>query len=277
MLVSSSILLVVLAIVWLRLGRRITLLLDRVTTVGARSLPVTAIQYEGGGFRIGEESLTFGTTTNLGFDLVLASDAANRVLLSNAYHDFTLGPRTNPVDSSGRPEIDIVAEAGDEVSLTVSRSALPWPTPLEFSILGGSSPWWRRYAYYRLVWKKLSGATLRMTWRYGQRFDSRGGWSAPVMQWDSRTGLLAVDIQPAAGHAGDSILGTIVQYIGRTKGWNRSEYRVVGRGPCPDGKSDVFSVMFLEDERHPHPGAGKSVELYLDRESHRVTRECGWQ
>jgi hypothetical protein len=93
------------------------------------------------------------------------------------------------------------------------------------------------------------------------------------MMWNSQTGLLSVDIHPeSAGHE-----GAVVQYIGRTKGWNRSEYRIESRGPSIDGQNEVFAVIYLDDERSSRPGAGRSVELYLDRISQQVTRELGGQ
>jgi hypothetical protein len=48
-----------------------------------------------------------------------------------------------------------------------------------------------------LRWEKLSGAKLEMVWRYEQQFFRASGWSLPAMMWDSRTGLLSIDIRPA--------------------------------------------------------------------------------
>ncbi len=102
--------------------------------------------------------MTFGSIENLRLDLGLHSDILNRVVLSFRGQSFTLGPRTNPVDPSGRPEIDFVPEPGDELTFSAARSALAWPTPFEFNIMIPHSPWWKRYIYYRLLWKKHSGA-----------------------------------------------------------------------------------------------------------------------
>ena len=197
MLVRSLIVALFLAIVWLRAGRQITLLLDHVATVGVRSLPVSPLRYDGGGFRIGGLSLTFGATNNLRFPLALASDTSSRVILSAGGRSFTLGPRTNPVDTSGRVDIDFIPDPSDNLSLTVGRSPLSWPTPFEYHFMGGPSPWWKRYVYYRLAWKKPSGAKLEMRWRYEQQFYSAKSWSAPLMMWNGQTGLLSVDIHPS--------------------------------------------------------------------------------
>jgi hypothetical protein len=98
------------------------------------------------------------------------------------------------VGPSGHPDIELVADPGDELSLRSSHSALGWPTPFEFKILGGTSPWWKRYVYYRLVWKKRSGSKLEMRWRYEQQYYSASGWSDPAMMWSSQTGLLSVEL-----------------------------------------------------------------------------------
>jgi hypothetical protein len=50
--------------------------------------------------------------------------------------------------------------------------------------------------YYRLSWKKASGARLDMLWRFEQGFDAVNGWGAPGTQ-DGTTGLIWADIRPA--------------------------------------------------------------------------------
>jgi hypothetical protein len=193
-LIRSLVIALALGLAWVIAGRQLTLLLDRFITIGTASLPVSPLEYDGGGFLIGQLSMTFGSIENLRWDLGLHSDALNRVVLSSGGRSFTLGPRTNPVDPSGRPEIDFVPEPGDELTFTTARSALAWPTPFEFNIMIPHSPWWKRYVYYRLLWKKRSGARLEMLWRYEQRYYAANGWSEPEMMWNSQTGLLRVDI-----------------------------------------------------------------------------------
>ena len=140
--------------------------------------------------------MTFGSTNNLRSDLTLCSDSSNRVVLSSGGRSFVLGPRTNPIDPSGRPEIDLVPDAGDEASFTGDRSLVGWPTPFEFNFMI-RSPWWKRYVYYRLIWSKRSGAKLEMRWRYEQDFYIAGAWTEPLMMWNGQTGLLRVTIHPA--------------------------------------------------------------------------------
>jgi hypothetical protein len=186
-----------LGVAWVYAGRQLTLFLDRFITIGAASLPVGPLEYDGGGFLIGDLQMTFGGIDNLRSDLALCSDSAHRVVLRTSGQFFTLGPRTNPVDPSGRPEIDFVPEPGDELSFSTDRSALPWPTPFEFNFMS-RSPWWKRYVYYRLLWHKRSGARLTMVWRYEQDYYAAGGWTSPEMMWNSQTGLLRVEIKSVA-------------------------------------------------------------------------------
>ena len=192
----SIIVAIVLVVAWLMAGRQLAMLVDQIVTTPAVSLPIAPLEYDGGGFRIGKLQMTFGATNNLRSDIELRSDSSNRVVLSSGGKTFQLGPRTNLVDPSGRPEIYFVAEPGDELSCSSSRSLIGWPTPFEFSFMPSHSPWWKRYVYYRLVWKKRSGAKLEMRWRYEQDYLATSGWSEPAMMWNGQTGLLRVDIAP---------------------------------------------------------------------------------
>jgi hypothetical protein len=267
MVLRAAVVLVFLGAAWLLAGRRLTLLVDRLVTVHSVPLPISPLQYDGGGFRIGEQQLSFGTLTNLRFDLQLNTDAMNRVVLTAGGRSVVLGPNTRPVDPKGRPEIEIVPDPGDEVSLTSSRSLLSWPTPFEIRILGGHAPWWKRYVYHRLIWQKPTGSQLEMLWRFEQQYYSAQGWSRPEMMWNSQTGLLRVDIQP----------DPVSEYVSRTRQWRPDEYRIESRGLSPDRQSDMFAIVHREDERGSSPGAGKSLVLYLDRRSRQVTKELAHQ
>jgi hypothetical protein len=262
-----------LAAAWLLAGRDLTLLIDRVTTVRKVSLPVNRLAYDGGGFVVGAQFLTFGLTNNLRADLQLTFDTSNRVILSDGPNAFILGPRTGPADPSGRPDFGFVPEPADSVDLICSESLLSWRAPFQFNIFGGESPRWKRYAYYHLVWEKPSGAELKMLWRYERQYYSASGWTMPAMMWNSQTGLLSVNIQPESRGPD----GAIVRYIARTKGWNHSEYWIERRGPSADGHIDVFAVVHLCDRCAATPGGGKSVELHVDRLTHEVTQELGGQ
>jgi hypothetical protein len=265
--------LTVLMVVWIAAGRQITIFLDRVIHLPGVSLPVTPLRYDGGGLVIGEIPAVFAGLDNQRVDLSLTTDPSKGVILSTRQESFTMGPRANLIDPSGRPDINFTAEPGDELSFTTRRSLLVWKARYEFQIFGGRAPRWKRYVYYRFLWKKRSGASLEMLWRYEQQYVPGRGWSAPAMMWNSQTGLVWMKIHPASEGAERAV----VQYIGRTKGWRRTDYRIERRGISADGRSEKIAVIFLQDERGAQPGGGRSIELCLDAASHRVTGETGWQ
>jgi hypothetical protein len=222
-----------LLIAWLFAGRQISLLLDRVGTVRVGSLPVSPIEYVGGSLSLGGRALSDTMPDNRRYE--------------------------------GRESFPRSVEPGDEIAFTVNHSWLSWPTPFETNFMTGHTTSWRRHRYYRLVWKKRSGAILAMKWRYEQWHYPAFGWTDGDMTREGSTGLLDVNIQPSG------LEQVVVRYIRSQKGWDRSQYRIESRG------SDVFAVIFLEDERGAYPGAGKSVQVHVDAASQRVDREFGGQ
>jgi hypothetical protein len=128
-----------------------------------------SLEYDGGGFVIDNFSMTLGGANNLRSDLCLKSESKNRLVLTTGGESFVLGPRTNPVDPSGRPEIYLLPEDGDEVTFRGARSLIGWPTPFEIQFMT-RAPWWKRYVCYRLTGKKRSGARMDMSWRYEQDY-----------------------------------------------------------------------------------------------------------
>jgi hypothetical protein len=184
-----------LGIVWVAAGRSATELTDRVLTIAVALPPVETRTFDGEGFRAAGLSLTFGGPDNQRSDVKLCTDVPKRIVLASGGRRFVLGPRTNPIDASGRPDLDFVPDRGDTLSLTATRSLVGWPTPFEVDFMT-SPPSWKRYVYYRLIWRKSSGAELRMSWRYEQDYFRGRGWTTPVMMWNFHTGLLGVDIRP---------------------------------------------------------------------------------
>ncbi|MEO8026896.1 MAG: hypothetical protein ABI823_10495 [Bryobacteraceae bacterium] len=275
-LLRSAICLIGLLLLWLLASRPASVLLDRFTTARAASIPAIPIEYEGGGFGVGDLTLTFAGLDNLRTDLALRSDGSERLILSSGGRTFPLGPRLSPPDPSGRPEIRFEPDAGDIVTLTLDRSWLAWPTFWDIKIMTRTA-WFRRNAYYRLKWKKKSGAILDMLWRYEQqyypsnRLDVTSGWTPPLMMFKSTTGLARVEITSGNAEA------AAAEYVAGVKGWKYSEYRTEGRGAAPDGRSDLVAVIFLEDERGANPGAGKSLVLQVDRVTRKVIQEMGSQ
>ena len=126
----------------------------------------------------------------------LKVDTHDELVLSAGGHSLALGPRAGTLSGGDGPIPAFAAGPGDTTSVTLERSWLSWPTPLEMNFMTGQSPSWRRHLYYRLSWKKAAGARLDMLWRFEQGFDAVNGWGSPGTQ-EGRTGLIWVDIRPA--------------------------------------------------------------------------------
>ena len=107
-----------------------------------------------------------------------------------------------PLRSTGENGGDYLAttpQTGDDASLLTRRSALNWPTPFDFNFMTGHSPSWKRHRYHEVRWKKPSGATLNMLWRYEQSFYGQqlvpgNGWDSGFTVHQGSTGLIRLDI-----------------------------------------------------------------------------------
>jgi hypothetical protein len=185
--------LIAIGITWLSAGPWLSGIADRIFTVSLPTPAIDKVAYDGD-FHFGDLSLTVGTLNNDPYKLTVCTTASKTVALKSGGRTFILGPRTNPIDPSGRPEIAFVPEHGDSVTLTARRSFVGWPTPFEFNWMV-RTPSWRRYVYYHLTWKKRSGAELTMRWRYEQEYYRGTGWTVPLMEWNWHTGLLSTEIR----------------------------------------------------------------------------------
>ena len=156
---------------WPFAGARASAWLDRVFTVPDAALPL-------GRFAIG--SRRWWVTS----EVLIAADAQHRVTLSSAGRTFTFGPiNRSSANPTGAAEChDFTPAPGDEIAFVKTRSALAWPTPFEFSLMGAPVTSWRRHAYDRLRRKKTSGARLDMVWRDQQGFHAEAGWTDGHLQ-----------------------------------------------------------------------------------------------
>ena len=91
---------------------------------------------------------------------------------------FVLGARAGTVPGDDRPTPAFAAEPGDTTSLILESSLLGWPAPftLAGTYLSGAPTMWMRHLYYRLSWRKASGAQLAMVWRCEQGWERINGW-----------------------------------------------------------------------------------------------------
>jgi len=94
-----------LAVVWLAAGRRITLLLDRLFTVPAATLPSAALEYDGGGFRIGGLLMSFGKIDNLRYPLEVRRALPTTSRFPPADHSSRSSLATRPI-ASNSPRVE---------------------------------------------------------------------------------------------------------------------------------------------------------------------------
>src|SRR5213080_4833027 len=178
---------------WIVAGRQISLYLDRFGTIEMTSARINSIVYEGSGtggiLHINDLALSLndrnGPTPNVG------TTKNGQLALANSGKVFAFGPP--------RSEAENLATApppGDDAFIQIRRSVLSWPTPFDFNFMTGHSPSWKRHLYYRLVWKKPSGAKLEILWRYEQYSYPGNGWASGFMTHEGSTGLIQLDIRP---------------------------------------------------------------------------------
>jgi hypothetical protein len=178
---------------WIFAGRQLSLFIDRFGTIEIASSPIKSIAYQGGGTAgiliINDLKLSLNDTK---IPVSIGSTKDNQFAFASGGKVFALGP----LSSAGENGADLatVAQAGDHAVFVTKRSVLSWPTPFEFNFMTGKSPSWKRHMYYQLLWKKPSGATLEMLWRYEQPFYE--SWGSGFMIREDSTGLVRVDIHP---------------------------------------------------------------------------------
>jgi hypothetical protein len=181
---------------WIFAGRQISVFLDRFGTIEMNSARISSIGYEGNGtggtLRVNDLRLSLndknGPSPNIG------TTKNNQLGLADGGKVFAFGPPRSDADN-----LSAVPSAGDDASIEIRRSILSWPTPFEFNFMTGHSPSWKRHLYYKLRWKKDTGATLAMIWRYEQFFYGQqlvpGGWGSGFMTRERSTGLIQVTIK----------------------------------------------------------------------------------
>ena len=180
---------------WIFGGRQLSLFMDRFGTIETTSARINSIAYDGSGtggvLRINGLALSLNETN--GFTPNIGTTKDDQLALAAGGKVFAFGPLSSPADNAD-DHLAATLQADDDASLTVRRSVLSWPAPFDFNFMTGQSPWWKRHIYYRLLWKKPSGAKLEMLWRYEQYFYPGLGWGSGFMPREGSTGLIGVDI-----------------------------------------------------------------------------------
>src|SRR5262249_2263373 len=120
-----------LATAWLFAGRQLVLLVDRVATSPAETLPVGRYEYGVTDITINDAKLELFDVNEFPVDIRYDVNAAGRITLHTQGKAFPIGTRIGPPRADGLPEFPFTADDGDDVSFTRYRSLLAWPTPFE--------------------------------------------------------------------------------------------------------------------------------------------------
>ena len=178
---------------WIFGGRQLSLFIDRYRTIETASARINSITYEGSGtgglLRVNDLALSLNDTS--GPSPTIGSTKGNQLALAAGGKVFAFGPPRSEAEN-----LAAVPPASDDAFIEIRRSVLSWPTPFDFNFMTGHSPSWKRHIYYRLLWKKTSGAKLEMLWRYEQYFYPANGWGSGFMTKEGSTGLVEVQIRP---------------------------------------------------------------------------------
>ena len=177
---------------WIFYGHQISLLLDRFGTIEVTSARISSIAYQGNGTggSLHVNDLQLSLNDRNGPAPSIGTTKNDQLALADRGKVFAFGPVRTEAEN-----LATVPPAGDDASIEIRRSILNWPTPFEVNFMTGHSPSWKRHLYYRVRWKKSSGANLEMLWRYEQYFYPGNGWASGFMTRQGSTGLIRVEIK----------------------------------------------------------------------------------
>ena len=177
---------------WIFYGHQISLLLDRFGTIEMTSARINSIAYQGNGTGgiLHVNDLELSLNDRNGPAPSIGTTKNDQLAVADRGKVFAFGPVRTEAEN-----LASVPPAGDDASIEIRRSILNWPTPFEVNFMTGHSPSWKRHLYYRVRWKKPSGATLEMLWRYEQYFYPGNGWGSGFMTRQGFTGLIRVEIK----------------------------------------------------------------------------------
>jgi hypothetical protein len=177
---------------WIFGGRQLSLFLDRFVTIEVASARINSIVYEGLGtggiLHVNDLALSLNDRNDPNPNIGTTKN--DQLGLADGGKVFAFGPPRSEAEN-----LSTVPPAGDDAFIEIRRSILSWPTPFDLNFMTGQSPSWKRHLYYRLLWKKPSGAKLEMLWRYEQYFYPGNGWASGFMTREGSTGLIQVAIR----------------------------------------------------------------------------------
>ena len=177
---------------WIFYGHQISLLLDRFGTIEMSSARINSIAYQGNGTggSLHVNDLELSLNDRNGPAPSIGTTKNDQLALADRGKVFAFGPVRTEAEN-----LATVPPAGDDASIEIRRSILNWPTPFEVNFMTGHSPSWKQHLYYRVRWKKPSGANLEMLWRYEQFFYPGNGWGSGFMTREGFTGLIRIEIK----------------------------------------------------------------------------------
>ncbi len=71
------------------------------------------------------------------------------------------------------------------------------------------------------------------------------------------------------------VVEVIHEYVGRTRAWDRGQYRIEEKGN--EGGLEVYWVAHSDDEKLRRPGGGKSFAVHYDPWRQVVAKELAFQ
>jgi hypothetical protein len=177
---------------WIFCGRQISLLVDRFGTIEVTSARINSIGYQGNGTggSLHVNDLELSLNDRNGPAPSIGTTKNDDLALADRGKVFAFGPVRTEAEN-----LATVPPAGDDASIEIRRSILNWPTLFEVNFITGHSPSWKRHLYYRVRWKKPSGANLEMLWRYEQFFYPGNGWGSGFLTREGFTGLIRIEIK----------------------------------------------------------------------------------
>src|SRR5437763_7866968 len=169
--------------VWICAGRQISLFLHRFGTIEITSARINSIVHEGRGTGgiLHVNDLPLSLNDRNGPSPSIGTTKDGQLGLADGGKVFAFGPSPSEAEN-----LSAAPPAGDDASIEIRRSVLSWPTPFEVNFMTGHSPSWKRHLYYKVRWKKTTGARLDMIWRYeqffyGQQLIPDNGWGSGFM------------------------------------------------------------------------------------------------
>jgi hypothetical protein len=96
----------------------------------------------------------------------LAVDAQGRLVATANGKSIVLGARSGTLPDQSETIAAFAADAGDSINFVHTQGRLIWPNWFEMNFMTGQTPTWKRFHHYRLAWRKASGETLTLFWRY---------------------------------------------------------------------------------------------------------------